>query len=652
MILYNYRDMKVLVMAPTRPLIMQHRETFHSILKLREKDTALLTGKTPPSHRRFLWEGEARIFFSTPQLVRNDLIEGRLSLEDYGLLVFDECHRAVKRYAYTDIARFYVSQAKYPLILGMTASPGSSHSRIMEVCKNLYIERLEYRTESDPDVKPYIHPITIEWKRTSLPNEYLRIKAVIRSMLDKRLNWLRSKGIIKTQPRYVTKTALIRAGDDLRYLLETSIEEERDRIFTAIINQSLAVTLFHMLELLETQGLQTLKDFMRKIEAERREKRSYSILINDPQYRQLKAIVESVKIKHPKIRLLLQAVNSQLIRNPSSRMLIFTQYRDTATHLVEELQKIPKVHVDRFVGQSSKLNDRGLTQEEQAERIRMLEDGELNVLVATSIAEEGLDIPAVDHVIFYEPIPSEIRYIQRRGRTGRKAPGKVTILATNETLDMIYLYASRRRTERMKRIVQNVNSKLQTIIRKSPRPPPNPLSPSEIKMLEEEAVRVKAEPEIIKTEVETLREFERKVSRTSRLLYLRLLERGASGATINQMLSDMEFEAVSMPVLKASLGTLMKEGLVSEAGMGRYAVASALKNVGRKTYEIQVEKIYPGVAVVRVNDKWRARLEPYEYNGPRNLIKKNSRFRAVAELYRMDGKLCIRIKEVTQTLSK
>ena len=107
-----------------------------------------------------------------------------------------------------------------------------------------------------------------------------------------------------------------------------------------------------------------------------------------------------------------------------------------------------------------------------------------------------------------------------------------------------------------------------------------------------------------------------------------------------------------MPVLKASLGTLMKEGLVSEAGMGRYAVASALKNVGRKTYEIQVEKIYPGVAVVRVNDKWRARLEPYEYNGPRNLIKKNSRFRAVAELYRMDGKLCIRIKEVTQTLSK
>ena len=106
----------------------------------------------------------------------------------------------------------------------MRPLPLLKNSSILPADK-IYIERLEYRTESDPDVKPYIHLITIEWKRTSLPNKYLRIKAVIRSMLDKRLNWLRSKGMIKTQPRYVTKTALIRAGDDLRYLLETSIEE-------------------------------------------------------------------------------------------------------------------------------------------------------------------------------------------------------------------------------------------------------------------------------------------------------------------------------------------------------------------------------------------------------------------------------------------
>ena len=437
-ILYNYRDAKVLVMAPTRPLIDQHRRSFLRILKLREKDTALLTGRTPPSKRGFIWDGEARIYFSTPQVVRNDLLEGRLNLEKFGLLVFDECHRAVKEYAYTDIARYYVAQARYPLILGMTASPGSSLERILEVCRNLYIERVEYRSEYDPDVKPYIHPIEVEWKKVDLPEEYLRIKSIIRGMLDKRLNWLYSKGIIGRKPEYVTRKNLIEAGDELRYILEESIEEEREQIFMAIVNQSLALTLFHMLELLETQGLYTLRRFLEKVERERREKHSYAILVSDPEYRMLRAAVDGAQAEHPKALLLEQVVKEQLWRKPTSRMLVFTQYRDTARHLAERLNRIPGVRADRFVGQASKLNDKGLTQEEQAERIRKLESGELNVLVATSIAEEGLDIPAVDHVIFYEPIPSEIRYIQRRGRTGRKAPGKVTILAANESLDMIY----------------------------------------------------------------------------------------------------------------------------------------------------------------------------------------------------------------------
>lgn len=138
----------------------------------------------------------------------------------------------------------------------------------------------------------------------------------------------------------------------------------------------------------------------------------------------------------------------------SSRVLGFTQYRDTASHLVEVLSGVPGVRVDRFVSQASRPGDAGLSQEEQVERIRKLREGELNVLVATSIAEEGLDIPAVDHVVFYEPIPSEIRVIQRRGRTGRKTAGKVKILAAEGTTDMAYLRAGRRRAERMRRVIE------------------------------------------------------------------------------------------------------------------------------------------------------------------------------------------------------
>jgi ERCC4-related helicase len=648
-ILYNYRDAKILVMAPTRPLVMQHRETFLKILKLREKDTVVLTGHTPADHRTAFWQGEARIFFSTPQVVRNDLLEGRLNLEKFMLLVFDECHRAVKEYAYTDIARIYVSQARYPLILGMTASPGSELSRVQEVCRNLYIERVEFRTEEDPDVKPYIQPIDIEWKRVNLPREYLAIKAHIRGMLDRRLNWLLANGIIKRKPQYVTRKCLIEAGEELRYMLEAeSIEEERGRIFQAIINQSLALTLFHMLELLETQGVHTLKAFMEKVEAERREKQSYAVLTSDPEYRTLKTLVWSAPPEHPKVELLKQVVRSQLSWKPSSRIIVFTQYRDTASHLVEQLKGVPGVRAERFVGQASKLNDKGLTQEEQAERIRKLESGELNVLVATSIAEEGLDMPAVDHVIFYEPIPSEIRYIQRRGRTGRKAPGKVTILAANESLDMIYFYASQKRVQKMRRIVETLNLKLPTILRRHSKPAPNPLTPEETAQIEREAVRI--EVEAVKTEVEAVRDFNRKAARIARVAYMKLLEKGAEGLTVEQLMLDPELEWASPNVLKAALGMMVNEELIVEVEAGRYAVASAAKPKTGKVYEVEIEKIYPGSAVVLVNGKWRARLEPSDYEGPVSLIKKNSRFKAVADLYRMNGVLHIRVKDIVQKL--
>jgi len=387
---------------------------------------------------------------------------------------------------------------------------------------------------------------------------------------------------------------------------------------------------------------------MEKVEAERREKHSYAVLTSDPEYRSLKTLVWSAPPEHPKVELLKQVVRSQLSWKPSSRIIVFTQYRDTATYLVEQLRTVPGVRVERFVGQASKLNDKGLTQEEQAERIRRLESGELNVLVATSIAEEGLDMPTVDHVIFYEPIPSEIRYIQRKGRTGRKAPGKVTILAANESLDMIYFYASRKRVQKMRRIVETLNLKLPTILRRQAKPAPNPLTPEDIAQIEREAVKV--EVEAVKTEAEALKEFNRKAVRLARIAYMKLLERGAEGLTAEQLMLDPELEWASPNVVKAALTLLLNEDLVVEVGAGRYAVASSAKPRIGKVYEVEVEKIYPGSAVVLVDGKWRARLEPGDYEGPISLIKKNSRFKAVATLYRMNGVLHIRIRDVVQKL--
>ena len=100
----------------------------------------------------------------------------------------------------------------------------------------------------------------------------------------------------------------------------------------------------------------------------------------------------------------------------------------------------------------------GFSQKEQKEILEKFRNGEFTVLVATSVAEEGLDIPKVDEVIFYEPIPSAIRAIQRRGRTGRLEKGEVTILITQGTRDEVYRWASHHKEKRMYRNLDKLKS--------------------------------------------------------------------------------------------------------------------------------------------------------------------------------------------------
>ncbi|MBS7640647.1 MAG: helicase-related protein [Candidatus Bathyarchaeia archaeon] len=207
---------------------------------------------------------------------------------------------------------------------------------------------------------------------------------------------------------------------------------------------------------------------MDRVRLERHEKQSYAILTGDPDYKALEALMQLSRLpEHPKVELLKQIISGQLLSNPSSRILVFTQYRDTVSHLLNELRKVLGVRAERFIGQASRNEDKGLSQEEQAERIRMLEDGRLNILVATSIAEEGLDIPSVDYVIFYEPIPSEICYIQRRGE---KSPWKSHDASSERKPRYDILVRKQKRTEKMKRIAETISVNLQPVVRKRTKP--------------------------------------------------------------------------------------------------------------------------------------------------------------------------------------
>ena len=641
--LYWYSGNKVLVMAPTRPLVLQHRDTFFRILRLRPQDVQVLTGKRPPEYRLHVWNGPARLYFATPQVVHNDHKLG-LRLSDFSLLIFDECHRARKNYAYTKVAEAYHRESPHPIILGLTASPGADRKKIKEICSALYVEHVEARTEEDPDVKPYVSPIAVEWKFLRLPESYQNLKKVLRDMLDERLRKLCSMGAIKKDPRYIFRSDLLKLGEELRYRIgETPVDEERSRFFGVLIVQSSALTLYHALELLESQGAHSLRCFLKRVETG--EKLSHRSIAKELASKGVYRLLDSLE-EHPKLSALREVLTTQLSKNPSSNAIVFTQYRDTSSYLSERLSEMG-ISCARFIGQTDKKGDEGLTQEEQAKLLERFRKGEFKVLVATSIAEEGLDVPSVDLIVFYEPVPSEIRYIQRRGRTGRKRFGRVVILAAEDTIDMTYLRRSRKMAERMKTMVRGLNLELKPILRTGSlekRPMPEDLileAEKYVPGIEEGGEEPPSEVGKV-WEEKNLGEFSREVRKASKRILERILR--TPGISLAELTNELMADGLDHGMAKAAVKRLKDENQVVVLGEKVFPYGAEMAKKGsRPTHVFEVERILPGKAVLFVDEKWRAVLLPEDYVGPRHLLRKGTKFRAVSELYRLNGKFHARI---------
>ena len=442
----NTRGGKILFLAPTKPLVEQHTSSLRDTL-LVEK-IAMFTGEaTPPDEREEIWR-ENTIICSTPQVIRNDIRSGRFTLEDVSLIVFDEAHRAAGDYAYVDIAAAYKEKSG-GLVLGTTASPGNSAEKIVAVCQNLGFAAVEIRTEFDPDVVKYVQDIAIDPVRVDVTEAGKEVAQPLKKALDECIADIKGHGFLQ-EVQMVTRRDLLTLGDQIHARLRDN--EKNFHLYRAATAVALAMKIDHALELAETQGLEAVRNYFeraKKTAASEGASRADGELFRNKWVKQAIAKATSTEVEHTKVKTITSIVRDQLTRKRDSRIIVFTHYRDTSEIITRELSKIPIVRPVRFVGQATKGEDKGLKQREQAEILERFSKGERNVLVATSVAEEGLDIPATDLVVFYEPVPSEIRTIQRRGRTGRRRPGRVVVLVTRDTRDEAYYYSARRKERKM-----------------------------------------------------------------------------------------------------------------------------------------------------------------------------------------------------------
>jgi len=430
----------ILFLAPTRVLVNQHFDFLKKNLTF--DDIVLITGEDSVEKRTDLWN--SRIICATPEVARNDMGHNVVKSSQFSLVIFDEVHRTTGDYAYSSIAEHFENSSAR--LLGMTATLPSEQEKATEILTRLKISSVAERNENSPDVKPYIQETNTEWINVELPSELKSIQKLLKSALDERYDVLRKNGLPLNNQQSLS--SLLR----LRPFVLSKSRKSAKPLFSGI-------RIHYALNILEAHGITPFLQFCKRAQAKKGVgvKDLFEIDPNFTQALTLAKEAQSNGIEHSKIPKLKEILNSV-----PGKSLIFTSYRDSVDMIYTQLNQMG-ISAGILIG---KAGDTGLKQKKQIETVQKFRDGEFQVLVATRVGEEGLDIAEVNQVIFYDNVPSSIRFIQRRGRTGRKDTGKLVVLIAKNTIDETYYWIGKRKMTAAK----SMGSKMTKVLEKNKDP--------------------------------------------------------------------------------------------------------------------------------------------------------------------------------------
>ena len=441
---------KIILIAPTTGLVEQQATMARERLRLEPEHIVTYTGSTPPDRRKKLWES-ATILMATPQVIRNDVTNGIVDLTAVDLLIMDEAHHATGNHAYAQVGIMYQRQHPEGRVLAATASPGSNMRTITEVQKNLNTNNLDLSKRQEALMLPYDVDMDIHLHRLQLPDTLLTLLEPIKSHFDSEVAHLQQLGFLPPKEHIGTRDI-----EKAQQSTSRAIQQRDVRGYDAARRVADLRRLHILMNLLQTQGTSVAKDFLDRAEEEGRSGRKTNRMLALPVVHQLRLALKDIGELHPKGQLVESLVRQELQMKPEGKVLIFTEYRDSVHRLSSRLGSYEELRPDVFIGQSSRGSQKGMTQKEQLAQLERFRGGEINVLVATSVGEEGLDVPAADLVVLYEPVPSAVRAIQRRGRTARQRAGSVHMLVTNDTRDAYVQRASEQQEANMHRLLQRL----------------------------------------------------------------------------------------------------------------------------------------------------------------------------------------------------
>uniref|UniRef100_A0A182PI13 Fanconi anemia group M protein n=1 Tax=Anopheles epiroticus TaxID=199890 RepID=A0A182PI13_9DIPT len=512
-VMYNiyrwYPTGKVIFMAPTRPLVSQQIEACARIVGIPRSDTAEVTGKQPRYKRASLWQTK-RVFYATPQVVLADL-DGVTTgtavfpAKEVRLVVIDEAHKAKGRYAYTDVIRQLVEVNTSFRVLALSATPGRTLEDVAEVIKNLLISHIEVRYDSSQDLQPYVFRRDVRTIVIPLGQTIARIRQEMLRLVNPYLQRLLEANVFARYPDRLTHGALVM---ELKRFRNNALHQRHPSHSTIVSDFYACIGMYHAMELLIKHGIRAFLNYLLNGPSggdggsgTNNAQEKYFIAKD----RQIKAFLDRLKEQfpqhllqkghgaddmtgnddvdfgHPKFRILQKQLIAFFSEHPDSRAIVFCEFRDsvaTIKRLLSDNQ--PAIRANCIVGQGS-ANGVRVPQQEQIDVIRQFRKGTVNTLIATCVAEEGIDVGEVDLIVCFDIAKNPTRFVQRIGRTGRQRVGRVLMLVTEgeeyETLKQVL--ASKDKTNQQLARSKDI---LRVLYRSSPRLLPPGVEPKCMKV--------------------------------------------------------------------------------------------------------------------------------------------------------------------------
>ncbi|KAH9049465.1 hypothetical protein EDB84DRAFT_1649374, partial [Lactarius hengduanensis] len=433
---------KVVFVAPTKPLVAQQVEACHKTCGIPGSDAIELTGNNPRSFRAKAWQ-EKRVFYMTPQTFENDLKTDNCDPRDIILLVVDEAHKGAGEYSYAKVVRFLMAKNPHFRLLALTATPGGTPDAVQAIVDSLHISRIELRDEQSLDIRSYVYEKKVKQHIISMNEGIAKLRDLLAKVLEVYIKKCTAFGILRgnLDPVMFHPFRANAAMDEINRRPDSRQLQWAYPVLRKV--GTLARAMGYLLEASPQMCFRSLTE-----EAEGAASDKPSGLNKDPAFQTLMTELRLQKSSgfavHPKLEMLKTLVvdhfgqrlrdenasDAEVRVGEDTRAMVFVTFREAVDEIVDFLnQDSPLLRASKFIGQGiDKKGNKGLAQREQLDIINQFKDGVFNILVATSVGEEGLDIGEVDLIVCYDAQKTPIRMLQRVGRTGRKREGYVHVL--------------------------------------------------------------------------------------------------------------------------------------------------------------------------------------------------------------------------------